>query len=471
MNADGDTDSGDLADEGRARELLLARIEELERQNVALVQRAADERRRLAEAHRRIQAMGRAGHAWMLVRRTVRRPWRAYRFPGELMRIFRGLVPEPPSRPATVETPDVAAARRAAGAREESARRRTAIVAAERGRPARPSAGLRVAAIGDPWLLDALAPVCQLVPLTPADWRMTLERIVPDILLVQTAWDGPSGVWQYRLAWHPFHESLRLDAVRQISTWCLDRGVPRVLWDTEPLDRWPRFKALAGLVDHVAAADADAADAYRSLPTSTAASVSVVPVGIGPPPAFPAPVETLPIPLFVGEGRTDLPLDRREALDRMLAAGALAGAAVCDLAGTTEPERYRLTADACDRRIAPTADRRIRETVARYAVALLDGGGPRPGAAVPRLALEALAAGTPVVTTHSPALVALLGDLVMEGDTVAELSAAIEAARSPIHRERIRAAVDMLHAEHGIQRRLARITGSVGLNVDWEAAG
>ncbi|HUQ79165.1 MAG TPA: glycosyltransferase [Patescibacteria group bacterium] len=449
-----------------SRANFLAQIEELDRDNAFLRERLQTYRERLDATTSRLNTMSRVARIWMLIRYTVRRPWTAPRFPGELARIARNVpaagVPPRPER----STPEELAALRGAAARAAGATRFE--IRTSRSGAIRQLADLRVAAVADSWLLDALEPECRLVPLRPETWRATLEACPPDLLLVHSAWHGRGGAWQYRLAASPFPDAIRRDAIHLISAWCSERDIPRVLWDTEPRERWRRFRDLAVLVDHVVAADGASVDAYRAWMPRSAFTVDRLPIGIQPRIHHPD-TDAAGDPgqaAFIGSVAADVSLDRREALERLVLAGANRGAAIHDRAGQTEPERFALPAgvEASVALRVPGED--LGPLYRHHRPVLLNGSGPRPDAVVPRSILEAMACGAPVVTTPSPAIEEVLGGLTYQADGIAEIEASIEVASSPEARARAAAdGVARIMADHRIDARLERICEIAGVPV------
>jgi hypothetical protein len=91
-----------------------------------------------------------------------------------------------------------------------------------------------------------------LVPLRPEDWRAALEGKRPTLLLVQSAWAGNGGAWQYRLASYTHPDALLGRDLRALLRWCADHAVATVFWDTTGPKATARFRDRAPLFDLVA---------------------------------------------------------------------------------------------------------------------------------------------------------------------------------------------------------------------------
>ncbi|GGC10709.1 hypothetical protein GCM10010972_25030 [Cellulomonas carbonis] len=117
--------------------------------------------------------------------------------------------------------------------------------------------GLRVAAIVDEFTGLSLEPECDLVHLTPDDWRTRLEEQRPDLLFVESAWRGKDGSWHNTVGQFP-------SALRDIVEWCSARGVPTAFWNKEDPVHFSTFLTTARAFDHVFTTDLDCIGRYKA---------------------------------------------------------------------------------------------------------------------------------------------------------------------------------------------------------------
>jgi hypothetical protein len=194
-------------------------------------------------------------------------PW----LPAALVEAARGSrVSE--ARPAAVTIRSYAAER-------EAARRR--LAGGGSGRAVDPG-GLRVALIADERLGDYLEAACRPIRVRPEDWQAQLAAATPDLLLVESAWQGNGGAWQYRIAWYAHPEALLQRELRGLVAWCAARDVPTVFWDTAGLPYLRRFRDAACQFDLIVVPDGAAASAYASLSERRGAGIGLVTVPEGP---------------------------------------------------------------------------------------------------------------------------------------------------------------------------------------------
>jgi spore maturation protein CgeB len=118
---------------------------------------------------------------------------------------------------------------------------------------------LTVAVILDPFSELALAYEWKQVTFGPDDWRVTLEAKPPELLFVESAWNGNNGRWRLHMT-HSTGPSAELEA---LVAWCRERGVPTVFWNKEDPPNYNRFVETARLFDHVFTVDADRVPEYH----------------------------------------------------------------------------------------------------------------------------------------------------------------------------------------------------------------
>src|SRR5579884_348927 len=99
----------------------------------------------------------------------------------------------------------------------------SAVVAARRqwlAAASRPRVGdLRVAAVLDEMSRACFAPECRLITFGVEDWAEALEREPPDLLLVESAWSGNGGAWQYFVGSHTHPHYKGLPQLRALIAW------------------------------------------------------------------------------------------------------------------------------------------------------------------------------------------------------------------------------------------------------------
>ncbi len=96
-------------------------------------------------------------------------------------------------------------------------------------------------------------------PVDPSDSWQTLEHIEPDLLFVESAYNGQGRRWAGRIARFGGPDSRLLALVESFR----DAGKPTVFWCKEDPINFDWFSTTAGLFDHVFTVDAEVIPAYR----------------------------------------------------------------------------------------------------------------------------------------------------------------------------------------------------------------
>lgn len=143
--------------------------------------------------------------------------------------------------------------------------------------------GLRIALIADELTRDALSLEATVFHVTPlnASWVLSMRR--PDLLLVESAWQGRRDAWKYRIAAYPDHPERSNAKLARVVERARDLGIPTVFWNKEDGVHFDRFIDSARLFDHVFTVDSNCIDRYRAV---MGAGASVHPLLFAVQPAF-----------------------------------------------------------------------------------------------------------------------------------------------------------------------------------------
>jgi len=119
---------------------------------------------------------------------------------------------------------------------------------------------LIVGAILDEFSLACFQPECRVATFRPDNWRPILERERPHFVLVESAWKGNGGSWEYRVAQYNYPGREELE---RLVHWCRQRGLPTVFWNKEDPIHFERFIEAARVFDYVFTSDANCLPKYR----------------------------------------------------------------------------------------------------------------------------------------------------------------------------------------------------------------
>ena len=118
-----------------------------------------------------------------------------------------------------------------------------------------------IAAILDEFTTACLRPDATLIGFRPDNWRTTLEATAPDLLLVESAWRGNGGAWQYKISSSPGNG----DDLAELVQYCQRRSIPTVFWNKEDPPHFTRFITRAALFDYIFTSDSDCIPRYQDV--------------------------------------------------------------------------------------------------------------------------------------------------------------------------------------------------------------
>ena len=128
--------------------------------------------------------------------------------------------------------------------------------------PTRSEGAPVVAAILDTFTEYCLRYEADLVLLTPKQWKRQLERAQPTFLLVESAWSGNNGEWRYLLT---NYKSRNVNPLRDLVKHCREHGLTTVFWNKEDPPNFDVFIDAAKEFDFVFTTDADCIPKYKEI--------------------------------------------------------------------------------------------------------------------------------------------------------------------------------------------------------------
>jgi spore maturation protein CgeB len=128
----------------------------------------------------------------------------------------------------------------------------------------RPGERLRVALVSDALTQSSLEAECDVLTLTPRNYRFLLKYGRPDLLLVESAWQGYRNSWKFCIAAYPDHPRRTNAALGTLVSYARDRGIPSVFWNKEDGVHFDRFIGSARMFDHIFTVDENCLPRYRA---------------------------------------------------------------------------------------------------------------------------------------------------------------------------------------------------------------
>lgn len=90
-------------------------------------------------------------------------------------------------------------------------------------------------------------------------------REFPNILFVESAWQGRWNRWKYKIASYPDHPERNNERLRKLVARYKERGIPTVFWNKEDGVHFDRFIDSAKLFDHVFTVDETCIPRYKAV--------------------------------------------------------------------------------------------------------------------------------------------------------------------------------------------------------------
>jgi len=116
---------------------------------------------------------------------------------------------------------------------------------------------LRVACIMDRFSFDCFSPECHLLQLTPGSWRDEIKDFKPDMLFIESAWQGKDELW-YRKVANAGKE------LYSLTDYCCKKNIPVVFWTKEDPVHYDAFFGAAQMADFVFTTELDCVQKYKT---------------------------------------------------------------------------------------------------------------------------------------------------------------------------------------------------------------
>jgi len=116
---------------------------------------------------------------------------------------------------------------------------------------------LKMAVIMDGFTLASYGPECSLLELTPDEWKDQLEMYKPDLLFIESAWEGKDKKWYRKI-------DRSSSEIYELTTYCHEKRIPIVFWNKEDPIYTDQFMTTASMADYVFTTDIDCVQRYKT---------------------------------------------------------------------------------------------------------------------------------------------------------------------------------------------------------------
>lgn len=328
-----------------------------------------------------------------------------------------------------------------------------------------PRTATRLAVVADTFTLDALSRECQVLPLSQRGWKDEIAAFAPDLLFIESAWNGNDGEWLYEVV----NLSEKRKALRELTAHARELGIPSLFWNKEDPPHFEDFLEAARLCDHVATTDAELISRYQERLGHD--RVFALPFAVQQDLHSPRKPRDerggrFPEAVFLGSWWAEKFDERRDAQEALLEGAAPAGLAIYDrYFKFNDHERYRFPKRWLPYVHGSLDYDRVLTAYRSFNIVLNVNTVTHSQTMFSRRALEAAACGAVVISNPSIGTRAALGDLVLEASTAAECSEYVQRLReSPTERDVLAHRVyRQVHQHHTWGNRMQDIARETGI--------
>lgn len=111
---------------------------------------------------------------------------------------------------------------------------------------------------------------------TPWNYHWILRYAKPDILFVESTWEGCRQRWKYKIAAYPDYPKRSNATLRKVVALAQDRGIPTIFWNKEDGAHFDRFIDSAKLFEYILTVDENCIPRYLAA-TNGNATVDTMP--------------------------------------------------------------------------------------------------------------------------------------------------------------------------------------------------
>jgi spore maturation protein CgeB/ubiquinone/menaquinone biosynthesis C-methylase UbiE len=267
---------------------------------------------------------------------------------------------------------------------------------------------LKIATIMDRFTYDCFKYEANLITFTPQNWQQLLSRGRPDLLFVESAWQGNNASWNSQI----LNLGQRPDSqLPQLVQWCRAQKIPTAFWNKEDPAHYHDFLDAARLCDYVFTTDADCVEKYRS--DLGHGNVFCLPFAIQP--RIHNPIgsgQKIRDVAFAGswyEGETEYRKTRKEQMANILAPALQYDVDIYDRYSSLNNDRYRFPEQYQPCIVGQLPYDEMVYAYKMYKIFLNVSSVVDSPTMFPRRVLEVLASGTYVLSGYSRGIENLIG--------------------------------------------------------------
>ena len=325
---------------------------------------------------------------------------------------------------------------------------------------------LRMAVIFDEFTTASYQNECELITFTPDNWEEVLIDNTPDLLMVESAWEGYNGSWNKRVGYYG-EESIA--PLKALVKWCNEKNIPTIFWNKEDPVHFDRFIETAKYFDHIYTTDGDMIPEYQKRVGHT--KVYALPFAAQP---------TIHNPIKIVDKKENMACfagsyyrhheNRCIDMDRVFDGAAKYGLVIYDR-NFEKNQNGEMPNHQFPDRLKPFIKGNLRyyeidKAYKGYKVVINVNTVKESPTMFSRRVFEALACGSPVVSTYSQGIENIFGDLVDISEDEKEIDNAFKLllTNEKHYNQRAQVGIRKVLTSHTYSNRLETIVKNAGLN-------
>ena len=119
---------------------------------------------------------------------------------------------------------------------------------------------MKMAVIFDEFTTASYQDECELITFTPDNWKEVVVDNTPDLLMVESAWQGNGGSWNKQIG---YYGEDSIASLKALIGWCNEKNIPTVFWNKEDPVHFERFIETAKYFDHIYTTDENMIPEYQ----------------------------------------------------------------------------------------------------------------------------------------------------------------------------------------------------------------
>lgn len=326
---------------------------------------------------------------------------------------------------------------------------------------------INVVTICDKFTYECFRYEANFIPLTKQNWKSEIDESHPVMLFLESAWNGNNGEWTYTMVSYKKHLG---DPLRKVIKYCQSKNIPVVFWNKEDPTNYEVFIDVAADCDYIFTTDGNILEKYKSRVGHN--RVYALPFAAQPAIHNPIRDKNKKLPVyevcFAGSWYNNGHDTRRAQTEIVLDGTAHRELHIYDrMLHETKHRESRIFPEKYQPFIVCSLDYEQMLTAYRQYKLFLNINTVQDSPTMfSRRVFEILACGTPVVSTHSDGMKAMLGNHVHIVNNKDEAKNIVQQLlKSDLRREILghQAARHCL-LYHSYEKRFKQILNTVGIN-------